>query len=62
MSENIINTKKLCEWLEISENTAYNWRKYNGLPYKKITKKTIQYDREEVINWLNKNSMPDDIL
>lgn len=52
----IINTKQLCEWLKISSNTAYNWRKNEGLPYTQLTKRTIQYDKEEVEKWLkNRN-------
>jgi predicted DNA-binding transcriptional regulator AlpA len=51
MSE-LINTKQLCDWLSISENTAYNWRKKENMPYIQITRKTIKYDKNEVIKWL----------
>lgn len=55
--ENIINTKQLCDWLGISESTAYEWRKTKNLPYKKISKKIIKYNTAEVQEWLDKNSI-----
>lgn len=53
----LITTKELMEWLNISENTAYNWRKYKGLPYIQITRKTIMYDKEKVKEWLESKGM-----
>lgn len=54
MSE-LINTKQLCEWLGISANTAYNWRKNEKLPFIQITQKTIKYDKDEITKWLKAN-------
>lgn len=51
----LINTKQLCEWLGISENTAYNWRKNENLPYTQLTKRTIKYDIDKVNLWLKNN-------
>jgi predicted DNA-binding transcriptional regulator AlpA len=53
--DELINTKQLCNWLGISENTAYNWRKNQKLPFIKLTKKTIKYDKKEIIKWLQDN-------
>jgi excisionase family DNA binding protein len=54
MSE-LINTKELCQWLGISENTAYNWRKNEKLPFIQLSRKTIKYDKNEIIKWLRNN-------
>jgi len=54
MSE-LINTKQLCDWLGISKNTAYNWRKTNKLPYIQFSRTLVKYDKEEIIKWLKSN-------
>lgn len=50
MSENLINTKQLMEWLSINKNTANNWRR-KGMPYKQFGKK-IMYDKGEIVEWV----------
>lgn len=46
----IITEKELCEWLKITQMTAYRWRKA-GMPYMGKTK-SIRYDKEKVQQWL----------
>lgn len=54
MSE-FITEEELCEWLKISQNTAYRWRK-NGMPYLRI-ERSIRYDKDKVKEWIQKNSL-----
>lgn len=48
--EELITEKELCEWLKINPVTAWRWRK-EGMPYLG-RKKTIRYNKEQVINWM----------
>lgn len=57
MLDDLITTKQLCEWLGISENTAYNYRKIQGLPFLQLTRKTIKYDKDEVRKWLKEKGI-----
>ena len=47
----LIDTKELCDIFKITTDTAYNWRKKRGLPYRKYTAKSIRYDLDEVMKW-----------
>jgi predicted DNA-binding transcriptional regulator AlpA len=53
----MINTKQLCALLKISDKTAYNWRKNEGLPYIQITPKKIQYDEVDVMEWVKTHNV-----
>lgn len=48
--EELITEKELCEWLKIHPVTAWRWRK-EGMPYLG-RKKTIRYNKEQVISWM----------
>jgi predicted site-specific integrase-resolvase len=49
-----IDTKQLCEWLNVTPQTAYNWRQ-QGLPY--IGQgKAIRYNKEEIEKWLRERA------
>lgn len=48
---NIVNTKQLAMYLGVTDQTLYNWRKNNGLPYMQLTRKKILYNLEEVMEW-----------
>jgi len=48
----LINQEDLMRKLKISRNTLYIWRTKQGLPYYKHNR-SIRFDYEEVLNWLN---------
>jgi predicted site-specific integrase-resolvase len=50
-----ISEIKLCEWLDVSRNTAWRWRK-EGMPYIG-NKGSIRYNKEEVEQWLKAKSV-----
>lgn len=47
----LITAKQLQEKLNVSRSTVYRWRK-EGMPHKKIGHKTIRYDLDKVMEWL----------
>jgi len=53
----MINTKQLCEILKISDKTAYNWRENEGLPYIRVGPKKIQYNEDDVMEWVKTHNI-----
>ena len=49
-----INTKQLCEFLDITEPTCIRWRKKGKIPFFQIGS-AIRYDKSEVIEALRCN-------
>ena len=49
-----INTKQLCEFLDITEPTCIRWRKKGKIPFFTIGS-AIRYDKKEVIESLKRN-------
>ncbi len=49
----LISENELCEWLKINPVTTWRWRK-EGMPYFG-RKKTIRYNKKQVINWLTEH-------
>lgn len=47
----LISTKELCKWLNISPNTANNWRRL-GVPYVRNGSHSIKYNKNEVRKWM----------
>lgn len=50
-----INTKQLCEFLDITEPTAAKWRNKGKIPFFQIGS-AIRYDRNKVVKALEENS------
>jgi len=48
-----LTEKELCEWLKISRSTAVRLRR-KGMPFVKIGKRFVRYNKEEVEKWLSK--------
>jgi len=48
-----LTAKELQKELNVSRSTLYRMRK-QGMPSKKLGYKTIRYDLDEVIEWLDK--------
>ncbi|VOI57255.1 helix-turn-helix protein [Streptococcus pneumoniae] len=51
--DNLMNKRKTCNYLGISNNTLDSWIK-QGLPVIRIGK-TVRFDKKEVHRWLNKH-------
>jgi len=54
VNEPPINTKQLCEFLDITEPTCIRWRKKGKIPFFTIGS-AIRYDKKEVIESLRRN-------
>lgn len=50
-----LSTKQLCELYGVSKQAVEQWRKNKGLPYEKLSYKTIRYDINEVKKWIANN-------
>ncbi|HZW64216.1 MAG TPA: helix-turn-helix domain-containing protein [Hanamia sp.] len=50
-----INTKQLCEFLDITEPTCIRWRKKGKIPFFTIGS-AIRYDKNKVVKALEENS------
>ena len=50
MLKQLVTTKYLCEALNVTPMTIYNWRK-QGLPVVKFGR-TVRFDEKEVLDWL----------
>lgn len=48
-----LSTKDMMDLFNVTAQTIQNWRK-EGLPHKKVSKKTIIYDQDEVMEWISK--------
>lgn len=56
MAERFVNTKELCETLQISRRTVEQSRKLHGLPYYKTGGGTPRYLLTEVKDWMKNNA------
>ena len=57
MRNSFLSGKEVCDELNISWTTLYNWRR-KGLPHHFLeggVLRAVRYDLQEVIKWANKN-------
>ena len=57
MPEDLISTKELCEKLNISRQSVWNFRN-QGMPVAWRSGKIIRYNYVDVLNWLDKRNNP----
>ena len=62
----LYKTSHLCDMLEVTRQTIYKWRQA-GMPVAidntaDLQGKTIRYDIDDVMNWLNRNRWRDDTI
>ena len=53
-AERLLSTGDLAKRLDVSRQAIYLWRK-QGLPTEIIFNRTIRYDWDVVVKWLNSN-------
>ena len=53
----ILTDAECCALLSIESRTLRMWRKSRGLPYCKITRRAIRYQRQAVVEWLSRHSV-----
>lgn len=46
----ILTTDELTDYLSVTRQSVYNWRK-EGMPYKKLGS-LVRFDLDEVLSWL----------
>ena len=49
----MLSTKELCEYLNVSSKTLYNYRE-RGMPFIRVGG-VIRYEKEKVMEWLANN-------
>jgi excisionase family DNA binding protein len=55
--DNLITTKQLAEYLNLSEQVLYLWRKQKkGPPYITVGAKFIRYRKNDVEEWITNNN------
>lgn len=53
---NLLTENELCKFLKVDRVFLWRNRKL-GLPFKRLGTKIIRYDLEEVLKWINSNSV-----
>jgi phage terminase Nu1 subunit (DNA packaging protein) len=54
ISEDLVKTKDLCDWLKISNATVMRWRN-EGMPYHGKGR-SLRYNKEEVQRWVDEQN------
>lgn len=54
MTKELYTSTELSEKLGVHVNSIYNWKR-DGMPFKYIGK-TLRFDLEEVMEWMNKSA------
>lgn len=50
--QRLLNIQELSEWLNCSSKTIYNWVYRAEIPYRKIGRRLLRFDRREIEQWL----------
>lgn len=57
MTDELLNTKQVCEILKINRRTLFNWRIKGKLPFVKLSKRTIRFRKSDILNLIINNTI-----
>lgn len=58
MAEKLLSLKELCDWLEVSASTVYNWRVRGDGPRGYRVGRSLRFKASEVEQWLEQRADP----
>ena len=56
MTDRLLSTAELAGWLSVTPETVHSYREGLGLPFLRIGRNVIRYDRDEVRAWLQERN------
>jgi len=56
MPGDFLTVDEIAEMFKVAKSTVYAWKDKMGLPYVKLGKRLLRFEREAIIEWARKNA------